>query len=160
MSYRLITKATLVITPATGEAISAIAEVRAYPAPKRPASGNLTVDGTSVDFRRTGGKGRGLLNRQYVYFPLGNESAYIEVTDEQATAITAGAAIAITSIATSDEESDYIEVTDAQATSDKESDATSEKEVVAAVEAPAQVPNPVAVIQADAPSRAARRAKK
>jgi hypothetical protein len=100
MSYRLITKASITITPATGEVITAAVDVRAYPSPKKVASGSLTLDGTSVDFKRTGGKGRGLLNRQYVYFPLGKESAYIEVTEAQATAITAGAVVAITTTPT------------------------------------------------------------
>jgi len=100
MSYRLITKASITITPATGEVITAPVDIRAYQAPKKPASGSLTLDGTSVDFKRTGGKGRGLLNRQYVYFPLGKESAYVEVTEAQASAITAGAVVAITTTPT------------------------------------------------------------
>lgn len=91
MSYRLITKATLAITNAAGvESPPRVVEVRAYPSPKRDAAGMLTVDGAQVSYKRTGGKGRGTADRRYAYFPMGTESAYIEITEAEATAFVGG----------------------------------------------------------------------
>lgn len=90
MSYRLITRATLTITPATGEPITRVTEVRAYPSPKRDASGAITVDGKPESYKRTGGKGRGTQDRRYMYFPMRGESAYTEITEAEATALIGG----------------------------------------------------------------------
>ena len=77
MSYRLITKATLTIVAASGVAlVPRVIDIRAYPSPKRDASGMLTLDGVMVSYKRTGGKGRGTADHCYVYFPVGTESAY------------------------------------------------------------------------------------
>lgn len=90
MSYRLITKAVLAITNAAGETTSADVEVRAYPAPKRDASGTITVDGKVAQYKRTGGKGRGVSDTRYMYFPMKGESAYCAITEAQATALVGG----------------------------------------------------------------------
>jgi hypothetical protein len=98
MSYRLITKATLTVLAASGSAIAPrIIEVRAYPSPKRDASGSLTLDGTTVSYKRTGGKGRGTSDHRYVYFPVGTESAYSEITEAEAMAFVGGS-VSIASI--------------------------------------------------------------
>ena len=96
MSYRFIAKATITVTPKGGQPIVHNESIRAYPAPKRPASGQITVGDKQVAYQRTGGKGRGLLNHDYLYFPFANESAYIEITREQAIALTGGAVCVIT----------------------------------------------------------------
>lgn len=90
MSYRLITKAILAITNAAGETASAEVEVRAYPSPKRDASGTITVDGNVQQYKRTGGKGRGTADTRYMYFPMKGESAYCAITESQATALVGG----------------------------------------------------------------------
>lgn len=99
MSYRLITKATLVIESANNERIERVVEIRAYPSPKRDAVGTLSVNGEDVPYKRTGGKGRGTQDRRYMYFPLGAESAYVEITESEANALP-GARVAFTSIVT------------------------------------------------------------
>ena len=90
MSYRLITKATLTITSATGTPFARDIEVRAYPSPKRDASGAITVDGVSASYKRTGGKGRGTSDNRYMYFPAKGESAYCAITDDEAMALIGG----------------------------------------------------------------------
>jgi hypothetical protein len=90
MSYRLITRATLTVTNAAGATITRELDVRTYPSPKREAAGMLTLDGASVAYKRTGGKGRGTADRRYAYFPMGTESAYIEITEAEATAFVGG----------------------------------------------------------------------
>lgn len=100
MSYRLITRATLTIVAATGVTTTRELDIRAYPAPKRDAAGAITVDGNATVYRRTGGKGRGTMDRRYAYFPHGPAatSAYIEITEQEAAAMIGGT-IAVTSIA-------------------------------------------------------------
>ena len=100
MSYRLITKALFTVVSATGIEIKRELDVRAYPSPKRDASGAITVDGNTASYKRTGGKGRGTADRRYAYFPLGTESAYIEITEAEATAMVGGT-VTVTSIAKS-----------------------------------------------------------
>lgn len=90
MSYRLITRAILSVTSAVGDVINRELDVRAYPSPKRDAAGALTLDGVTVAYKRTGGKGRGTADRRYAYFPMGTESAYIEITEAEATAFVGG----------------------------------------------------------------------
>jgi len=90
MSYRLITKASLVITPIAGEPIGGEVTLRAYTAPKSPAKGQIDVDGNATDYRRTGGKGRGLISHTYLYVNYKSESAFFEITDAQAAALSAG----------------------------------------------------------------------
>lgn len=90
MSYRLITKATMTIVPLSGDPIVSVVEIRAYQAPKGPAKGQINVDGASTDYKRTSGRGRGLVNRIYLYIPFGKESAYFEITEAQDKAIAAG----------------------------------------------------------------------
>lgn len=99
MSYRLITKATLTIIAADGTTHERVTEVRAYPSPKRDASGAITVDGASTAYKRTGGKGRGTADNRYMYFPLGKESAYTAITESEAAALIGGT-VTVTSIAT------------------------------------------------------------
>ena len=100
MSYRLITKATITVKPVTGDPIVGDIAIRAYPAPKSPAKGQLTIDGSTTDFRRTGGRGRGLVNHQYLYAMVGKESGFWEITEAMGSAITAGATITVESKAT------------------------------------------------------------
>lgn len=90
MSYRLITRATLTIVAATGVTTTRDLEVRAYPAPKRDAAGAITVDGQACSYKRTGGKGRGTADRRYVYAPVKGESAYFEITEQEAAAMIGG----------------------------------------------------------------------
>jgi hypothetical protein len=85
MSYRLITKATLTLAN-----VETAVDVRAYASPKGASVGNLYLNGTDAPFKLTGGQGRGSVVRCYCYFPLGNESAYIEVTRDQFTELKAG----------------------------------------------------------------------
>ena len=54
MSYRLITKASLVITPIAGEPIGGEVTLRAYTAPKSPAKGQID---TALQDRLFGGDG-------------------------------------------------------------------------------------------------------
>jgi hypothetical protein len=96
MSYRLISKASLYIADSTGATTERIVDVRAYPAPKRAPSGSLIVDGNLVAFQRTGGKGRGTVDRQFAYFPLNGESAYVELTLDEAKALVGGSATVAT----------------------------------------------------------------
>lgn len=100
MSYRLITKALFSVVSAIGVESKRELDVRAYPSPKRDDSGGLTIDGNNASYKRTGGKGRGTADRRYAYFPLGGESAYIEITEAEATAMVGGA-VTVTSIAKS-----------------------------------------------------------
>lgn len=95
MSYRLITKAVLTIVSAAGQILTREIEVRAYPAPKRAPVGSLILDGTTVAYQRTGGKGRGTIDRQFAYFPLKFESAYFELTAAESVAFP-GATVTIT----------------------------------------------------------------
>ncbi len=99
MSYRLITKATLTIVSAAAQTLTREVEVRAYPAPKRAAVGLINVDGADVSYQRTGGKGRGPADKQYAYFPFGAESAYVELTAAEATALVGGRATIIRVVA-------------------------------------------------------------
>jgi len=90
MSYRLITRAVLIIVAATGDQSTREVEVRAYPAPKRDAAGAITVDGRSESYKRTGGKGRGTADRRYAYATVKGESAYFEITEREAQAMVGG----------------------------------------------------------------------
>jgi hypothetical protein len=92
MSYRLITKAVFTITNSAGATTEREVEVRAYPAPKREAAGQIDVDGTSVAYKRTGGKGRGAIDTRYVYATVKGESAYWAITEAEATALIGGQA--------------------------------------------------------------------
>ena len=76
MSFRLVSTAILTIA---NESLPI--DIRAYPAPKKPASAALVFNGDTVPYKRTGGKGRGLLNRSYVYFIRGEESVYFELPE-------------------------------------------------------------------------------
>lgn len=98
MSYRLITKAILSIVNATGVKSEREIEVRAYPAPKRDASGAIEVDGVSASYKRTGGKGRGTADNRYMYFPAKGESAYCDITESEAQALVGGTVV-VTSVA-------------------------------------------------------------
>ena len=100
MSYRLITRATLTIVAASGATTTRELDIRAYPAPKREAAGAIVVDGNATVYRRTGGKGRGTIDRRYAYFPYGAAavSTYIEITEAEAAAMIGGT-ISVTSIA-------------------------------------------------------------
>jgi hypothetical protein len=97
MSYRLITKATL--TLANNEFT---VDIRAYASPKGAAVGTLSLNGSDVPFKLTGGQGRGSVVRCYAYFPLGNESAYIEITKDQMTELKSGNHATITTQAAVD----------------------------------------------------------
>ena len=99
MSYRLITKASLVITPIAGEPIGGEVALRAYTAPKSPAKGQIDVDGNATDYRRTGGKGRGLISHTYLYVNYKGESAFFEITDAQAAALSAGGKATLVTLA-------------------------------------------------------------
>jgi hypothetical protein len=96
MSYRLITKALFSIADTNGKTTSREVEVRAYAAPKRDAVGQVTINGDFQPYKRTGGKGRGTADRRYMYFPFKHgdkvESAYIEITEAEATALAGGVA--------------------------------------------------------------------
>jgi hypothetical protein len=92
MTYRLITKAILTITSAAGVKSEREIEIRAFASPKRDAVGALTVDGVSVSYKRTGGKGRGTVDTRYMYFPAKGESAYAAITASEATALVGGTA--------------------------------------------------------------------
>lgn len=92
MSYRLITRANFVVTSADGTKSERIVEVRAYPAPKRDAAGLITVDGADVEFRRTGGKGRGTVDARYAYAAVKGASGFWPITEAEATALIGGRA--------------------------------------------------------------------
>lgn len=92
MSYRLITKATLTVKPLTGESVTGEVTLRAYTAPKSPAKGQLTLDGSPVDYKRTGGRGRGLVSHTYLYVQYKGESAFFEITEAMDKALVGGTA--------------------------------------------------------------------
>lgn len=92
MSYRLITRATLTIKPLTGESVTGEVILRAYAAPKSPAKGSLTLDGVATDYKRTGGRGRGLISHTYLYVPYKGESAFFEITEAMDKALVGGTA--------------------------------------------------------------------
>lgn len=92
MSYRLITRANFIVTSAEGTKSERIVEVRAYPAPKRDAAGLITVDGADVEFRRTGGKGRGTVDARYAYAVVKDASGFWPITEAEATALIGGRA--------------------------------------------------------------------
>lgn len=85
MSYRLITKATIAINNN-----ERMADVRAYAAPKGAAIGQVQLNGNAVDFKLTGGQGRGTVVRCYAYFMLNGESAYIEISATELASLKAG----------------------------------------------------------------------
>lgn len=106
MSYRLITKATLTLANNESQV-----DVRAYVSPKGASVGTLSLNGTDVPFKLTGGQGRGSVVRCYAYFPLGTESAYIEITKDQMAEFKAGNhARIVTQAAYSPEAPDTVEV--------------------------------------------------
>lgn len=92
MSYRLITKAVLTITGATGATSEREVECRLYPAPKRDAAGLIHVDGADVSYRRTGGKGRGTADHRYMYATVKGASCFWAITEAEATALVGGIA--------------------------------------------------------------------
>lgn len=92
MSYRLITKATLTVKPVAGDPVTGEVTLRAYTAPKSPAKGQLTLDGTAVDYKRTGGRGRGLVSHTYLYVQYKGESAFFEITEAMDKALVGGTA--------------------------------------------------------------------
>ena len=92
MSYRLITKATLTVKPLTGESVTGEVTLRAYTAPKSPAKGQIAIDGSPVDYKRTGGRGRGLVNHTYLYVAYKGESAFFEITEAMDKALVGGTA--------------------------------------------------------------------
>jgi hypothetical protein len=101
MSYRLIVSAVLSIVSASGAKSEAKKEVRAYVAPKAPATGEIEIvalDGSrsTAPTKRTGGIGRGTVVRNYLYFPLAfggkAESAYVEIDASEAAALIGGRA--------------------------------------------------------------------
>jgi hypothetical protein len=85
MSYRLITKATLILANNEIQA-----DVRAYAAPKGASVGEFSLNGESTPFKLTGGQGRGTVVRCYMYFMLEGQSAYIEINKDQLTELKAG----------------------------------------------------------------------
>jgi hypothetical protein len=97
MSYRLITKATLTLANNESQV-----DIRAYASPKGAAVGTLSLNGSDVPFKLTGGQGRGSVVRCYAYFPLGTESAYIEVSRDQFTELKSGNHATITTQAAVD----------------------------------------------------------
>lgn len=98
MSYRLITNATLTIVSTTGDKSEREVQVRAYPSPKRDATGAITIDGAESTFKRTGGKGRGTADNRYMYAVVKGESAFWPITEAEATAAVGGK-VTLTSIA-------------------------------------------------------------
>lgn len=92
MSYRLITKATLTVKPLTGESVTGEVILRAYTAPKSPAKGQIAIDGSPTDYKRTGGRGRGLVNHTYLYVTYRNESTFFEITEAMDKALVGGTA--------------------------------------------------------------------
>ena len=92
MSYRLITKAILTVKPIAGESVSGEVALRAYAAPKSPAKGSLTLDGVATDYKRTGGRGRGLVSHTYLYVQYKGESTFFEITEAMDKALVGGTA--------------------------------------------------------------------
>lgn len=92
MSYRLITNATFAVTSASGEKTERNVEVRLYPAPKRDASGLITVDGSEVSYKRTGGRGRGTTDNRYVYATVKALSGFFLITEAESSALVGGKA--------------------------------------------------------------------
>lgn len=98
MSYRLISKAVLTVVSAAGVTLSREVAIRAYPAPKRDAVGSIEIDGIATPFRRTGGKGRGTHDTRYLYATYKSESAYIDLTEAEGTALIGGTAKLVTQV--------------------------------------------------------------
>lgn len=98
MSYRIITKASLIITNAAGVKTEREVAARAYPAPKRDAAGSITIDGVSATYKRTGGKGRGTSDNRYMYAQVKQTSAFWPITEAEAAALVGGVAT-LTSVA-------------------------------------------------------------
>jgi hypothetical protein len=98
MSYRLITNAKFTVTSAAGAVTERNVEVRLYPAPKRDASGLITVDGVETQYKRTGGKGRGTADNRYAYATVKAQSGFWAITESEAAAMVGGR-VALDSIA-------------------------------------------------------------
>jgi len=97
MSYRTLSRATLVVGAVTTEiAIHAYAIV-----PKRPAKGSLTLDGATIEYRVTAGRGRGVLSKTYGYIAYKGENAFFEFSDAQVAEV--GKPITLTSLAVAQE---------------------------------------------------------
>lgn len=96
MSYRLITKATFTVTSADGKTTEREVAVRAYPAPKRDAAGSININGVDAPYKRTGGKGRGAIDRLYAYATIQEQSAYWDLTEAEATAMKGGVSKLVT----------------------------------------------------------------
>lgn len=92
MSYKLITKALFTVTNAAGVKTEREVQVRAYPAPKRDASGSITIDGADGSYKRTGGKGRGTVDNRYMYAVIKGQPAFWPITEAEATALAGGVA--------------------------------------------------------------------
>ena len=92
MSYRTLSRATLIVGAVTTEiAIHAYAIV-----PKRPAKGSLTLDGATIEYRVTAGRGRGVLSKTYGYITYKGENAFFEFSDAQVAEV--GKPITLTSL--------------------------------------------------------------
>ena len=104
MSYRLITKATLTL-----DNNERMAEIRAYAAPKGAPVGTIEVNGVNRSFQLTGGQGRGTVVRCYMYFHIGTESGYIEITKDEMTTLKAGHTPRIVSLVATPEAPESVE---------------------------------------------------
>jgi hypothetical protein len=94
MTYRTLSRATLVVGAVTTEIA-----IHAYAiAPKRPAKGSLTLDGATIEYRVTSGRGRGVLSKTYGYVAYKGENAFFEFSDAQVAEV--GKPITLTSLAT------------------------------------------------------------
>ena len=92
MSYRLISLAAFSVVSASGLALSRVVSVRAYPSPKRDPAGLIEVDGVSVAYKRTGGKGRGTIDQRYAYATVKGTSGFWPITESEASALVGGTA--------------------------------------------------------------------
>lgn len=101
MSYKLITKAVLTITNAAGEIMTREVQCRSYPAPKRDASGSITIDGADSSYKRTGGKGRGTVDSRYMYATVKGVQCFWAITEAEATAAVGGTVALVSVVAES-----------------------------------------------------------
>ena len=92
MSYRLISLAAFSVVSASGLALSRVVSVRAYPSPKRDPAGLIEVDGVSVAYKRTGGKGRGTIDQRYAYATVKGTSGFWPITESEAATLVGGTA--------------------------------------------------------------------
>ena len=90
MSYKLISAANFVVISASGVRTERAVEVRVYPAPKREPSAMIDVDGVSVPYKRTGGKGRGSEDNLYLYAMVKGASGFWKVSAAESEALVGG----------------------------------------------------------------------